>query len=79
MGIIQTFTKQHPQATLGTALRTVQGVITNEAVTCCKEQVGVRTSQMRKCVKSYAVNGYEERGRKARLRTQPNAYCDNRT
>jgi hypothetical protein len=48
MGIIQTFTKQHPKAKLGTILRTMQGMITNKAMTHRKEQVSIGTGQMRK-------------------------------
>jgi hypothetical protein len=67
MGIIQTFTKQHPKTTLGTTLRTMQGMITNEATTCCKEQVSVGTSQMRESIKSYTVDSYEDRSGEVRL------------
>jgi hypothetical protein len=75
MRIIQMFTKQHPKTTLGTILRTVQGMITNEATARCKEQVSVRTSQARKRIKSYAVDEYEDRGGKARLWIELNPMC----
>jgi hypothetical protein len=45
MGIIQTFTKQGPKAMLGTTFRTMQGMVTNETATCCKEQISIGTSQ----------------------------------
>jgi hypothetical protein len=44
MGIVQTFAKQHPKATLGTALSTMHRVVTGEATISGKEQIRVGTS-----------------------------------
>jgi hypothetical protein len=44
MQIIEMFTKQHPKATLGTALRTMHGVVTYKTTICGKEQIRVETS-----------------------------------
>jgi hypothetical protein len=44
MRVIETFTKQHLKATLGTALHTMHGVVTYKTTISGKEQIGVRTS-----------------------------------
>jgi hypothetical protein len=67
MRIIQMLTKQHPKAMLRTGFRTVQGMITNEAATRCKEQVSIGTGQTRERVEIYAIDGYEGGSGKARL------------
>jgi hypothetical protein len=44
MRVVEMFTKQHPKATLGTALRTMQGVVTYKTTISGKEQIRVGTS-----------------------------------
>jgi hypothetical protein len=45
MRIVETFTKQHPEATLGAVLRTMHGVATYKTTISGKEQIRVGTSQ----------------------------------
>jgi hypothetical protein len=44
MRVVETFTKQHPKATLGTALSAMQSMVTYKAATSGKEQIRVGTS-----------------------------------
>jgi hypothetical protein len=45
----------------------MQGMEANKATICGKEQIGVRTSQMREHVECYAIHSNEERGGETRL------------
>jgi hypothetical protein len=63
-------TEQHPEATLETILRPMQSMVANETTICCKEQISVGTSQTRQHVKSYAVNGREDRRGEMGLREE---------
>jgi hypothetical protein len=70
MRIIQTFAKEHPVTTLGTALRTMQGVMTDEAAVGREEQISVGTSQSGQSVKCYTVYSRKDRSRETGLREE---------
>jgi hypothetical protein len=44
MRVIETFTKQHPKATLGTALSAMHSMVTYKTMISGKEQIRVGTS-----------------------------------
>jgi hypothetical protein len=61
------FTKQHPETALGTTLRPMQSMKTDEATIGGKEQIRVGTGQSRQHVKGDAVNGRKDRSRETGL------------
>jgi hypothetical protein len=67
MGIVQALAEEHPVTTLGTTLRTMQGVETDETAVSSEEQIRVGTRQSRQSIKSYTINGHEYGSREARL------------
>jgi hypothetical protein len=50
----------------------MQDMVTNEATTCCKEQVSIGTGQTRERVECNTINGDENWSGKARLREELN-------
>jgi hypothetical protein len=67
MGIIQALAKEHPVTTLGTTLRTMQGVETNETAVGGEEQICVGTHQSRQSIERDTVNGHKDWSGEVRL------------
>jgi hypothetical protein len=61
MRIVQTLANEHPITTLGTALRTMQGVMTDKAAVGREEKISVGTSQSGQSVKCYTIYGHKDR------------------
>jgi hypothetical protein len=55
MRVIKTLAEQHPNTLLRTTFGTVQSMETDEATVCCEEEVSVRTSRTRECVKCHTM------------------------
>jgi hypothetical protein len=70
MRVIETLTKQHPEALLRTDFGMMQSMETYEATIRCKEEVGVGTSQTRQGIESRTVHGNEDRGGETRLQEE---------
>jgi hypothetical protein len=70
MRIIQTLTEQHPEISLRTNGRMMQSMEAYEATISCKEEVGVRTSQMRDGVESCTIHSDKDRRGEMRLREE---------
>jgi hypothetical protein len=67
VGIVQTFTKQHPKTSLRAGSGTMYRVATDEAMIGGKEEIGVGTRQTGKSVKCGTVYSHKDRRGKARL------------
>jgi hypothetical protein len=70
MRVVETLTKQHPETSLRTNVRIMQSMETYEATIRCKQEVGIRTSQMREGVESCTVHGDKDRRGETRLREE---------
>jgi hypothetical protein len=70
MRIVEMFAEQHPKTALRTTLGTMQSMEADETMVGGEEEVGVRTSQMRKHIESYTIHHNEYRGRETRLQKE---------
>jgi hypothetical protein len=67
MGIVQTFTKQHPETSLRAGGGMMYGVETYEATVGGEEEISIGTCQMRKSVKRGTVHSDKDGRGKVRL------------
>jgi hypothetical protein len=65
--IHQTLTEQNAIAALRTDFGMMSGIVTDEAMTCNKEQIRVVLRQSGKGVKGDTINGHEDQSRETRL------------